>query len=468
MKLHLKLLALTVALAALPAASAQAAWTAPQTLSGAANEVSVGTLATDPGGRALTTWVPSTYTGGHFVPGGALSATRAPGSGVFDIARRAPAFLAGPVLYGATRAAGLGGTIGSWNRCGPNVSLQVRYGRSDGTFEAPSTIAAFRATGGSWGPAVDANAAGQVAAAWVESTSDCRRGIVRVAHRRGGGTGAFTTPATLRGQGSAEVPSVSVGQGGDMLVAWGRRMGEGATAIEARYRPAGGSWGPLQRLGTSSVPGLVLTGVTQNGRAYVVWQRWQFIEDTGLTAALWAAVQPAGTRSFRAATRLESIRAAGSSSSAPMRPRLVIAANTALLGWTGRAGSHWVVRVAQSGSSGAFGAAQTLSDGARDAAFAGLALLPRGTAAVSWSHLDDEQIQSDVMVSPRPAGGTFAPAEQVYVTDAGRQLLRSLPGVTLDPVGLQPTVVWTQNLGPVSNSAEKLDVRLRAATRLGP
>ena len=275
MTLRLTLLALTLALAALPAASAQAAWTAPQSLSGAANEVSVGTLATDPGGRALTTWVPSTYTNGHFAPGGALSATRAPGAGIFDIARRAPTFLAGPVLYGATRAAGLGGTVGSWNRCGPNVDLQVRFGRSDGTFALPSTIAAFRATGGSWGPAVDANAAGQVAAAWVQSTSDCKRAIVRVALRRGGGTGAFTAPATLRGRGSAVTPSVSVGQGGDMLVAWGRRTGEGETAIEARYRPAGGSWGPLQRLGTSSAPGLVLTGVTQNGRAYVVWQRLQ-------------------------------------------------------------------------------------------------------------------------------------------------------------------------------------------------
>ena len=126
------------------------------------------------------------------------------------------------------------------------------------------------------------------------------------------------------------------------------------------------------------------------------------------------------------------------------------------------------MRVSQSGSSGAFGAAQMLSDTTSDAAFADLALLPRGTAAVSWSHVDYEQIQSDVMVSLRPAGGAFATAEQVYVTDTGRQLLRDLPRVTLDPVSLQPTVAWTQNFGPVSNSAAKLDVRLRAATRIGP
>ena len=457
------ILALTLALAALPAASAQAAWTAPQSLSGAANEVSVGTLATDPGGRALTTWVPSTYTNGHFTSGGALSATRAPGATLFDTARRAPAFLAGPVLFGATRAVGLGGTVGSWNRCGPKVDLQVRYGRSDGTFALPPTIAAFRATGGNWGPSVDANAAGQVAAAWVQSTSDCKRAIVEVARRRGGGTGAFTAPETLRGRGSAVTPAVAVGQGGDMLVAWGRRTGFGETASEARYRPAGGAWGPLQRLGTSSAPGLILTGVTQNGRAYVVWQRLQYNEDTGMTAALRAAVQPAGSRSFRAATLLEGIHTGNSN--VPLRPRLVISANTALLGWTGRVESHWVVRAAQSGSSGAFGAAQTLSDATRDAALADLALLPRGTAAVTWSYLDDEQIQSDVMVSLRPAGASFAAAEQVYVTDAGRQLLRDLPRVTLDPVTAQPTVVWAQNFGPVSNSAAKLDVRLRAATR---
>ena len=109
-----------------------------------------------------------------------------------------------------------------------------------------------------------------------------------------------------------------------------------------------------------------------------------------------------------------------------------------------------------------------LSDATSDAAFADLALLPRGTAAVTWSHVDSEQIQSDVMVSLRPAGAAFATAEQVYVTDTGRQLLRDLPRVTLDPVTLQPTVAWPQNFGPVSNSAAKLDVRLRAATRIGP
>ena len=460
------ILALALALATLPAASAQAAWTAPQSLSGPANEVSIGSLATDPGGRALTTWVPFTYANGHFTPGRAFSATRAPGSTLFDTARRAPTFLAGPVLYAATRAVGLGGTVGSWNRCGPNVDLQVPFGRSDGTFALPSTIAAFRATGGSWGPAVDVNAAGQVAAAWVQSTSDCKRAIVRVALRRGGGTGAFTVPQTLRGRGSAVTPAVAVGQGGDMLAAWGRRTGMGETAIEARFRPAGGSWGPLQRLGTSSVPGLILTGVTQNGRAYVVWQRLQYNEDKGMTEVLRAAVQPAGSRSFRAATVLEEIHAPNSN--IPLRPRLVISANTALLGWTGLAGGHWVVRVSQSGSSGAFGAAQMLSDATSDAAFADLALLPRGTAAVTWSHVDSEQIQSDVMVSLRPAGGAFATAEQVYVTDTGRQLLRDLPRVTLDPVTLQPTVAWPQNFGPVSNSAAKLDVRLRAATRIGP
>jgi hypothetical protein len=456
---HALIIVVLLAASALAAAPAHAAWSAPQTVSSGANEAALGTLDVSPQDRALVTWMPMRWENRHFVDAGQRAATRAPGAAAFDAERRVAAFLAGPVLFGTTRAVGLGGTVGSWNRCGPRVDLQVRYGRSDGTFPAPApTIAAFRATGGNWGPAVDANAAGQVAVAWVQSTSDCKRAIVRFAHRRGGGTGAFTPAETLRGRGSNERPSVAVGQGGDMLVAWARRTGEGLTTIEARYRAAGGGWGAVQRLGQGTVAGRILAGVTQNGRAYVIWQRSSISESTGLTASLFAAVQPAGVRTFRAATRLDGFRVPTVYLS--LQPALAVAGNRALVGWTGRDGGHWRVWAADSGSSGAFGARQWLSDADRDALMGDVALLPGGTAAAAWSHGDDEMLPADVMASVRLSAGAFGAPEQVT---AGQP--RALPLTALSLTTLRPTVAWTENLGPPSNSAAKLDVRVRASER---
>lgn len=444
---------------ALGAAPARAGWSAPQTVSSAANEAALGTLDSSLQGRALLTWMPMRWANRHFVNAGQRAATRAPGAAAFDTDRRVARFLAGPVLYGTTRAVGVGGTVGSSNRCGPRVDLQARYGRSDGTFPAPApTIAAFRATGGNWGPAVDANAAGQVAVAWVQSTSDCRRAIVRFARRRGGGTGAFTSAETLRGRGSNERPSVAVGQGGDMLVAWARRTGEGLTTIEARYRRRGGRWAAVQRLGQGTVAGRILTGITQNGRAYVVWQRSSISESSGLTASLLAAVKPAGAHTFRAATRLDGFRVPTVYLS--LQPALAVAGNRALVGWTGRDGGHWRVRAADSGSSGAFGPRQWLSEDDRDALMGDVALLPGGTAAAAWTHGDAELLPADVMASVRLGDGAFGAPEQVT---AGRP--RALPLTVLSLTTLRPTVVWTENLGPPSTSAAKLDVRVRASQR---
>jgi hypothetical protein len=456
---HALIIGVALVASAVGAVPARAGWSAPQTVSSAANDVALGTLDSSPQGRALMTWLPMRWENRHFVDAGQRAATRSPGAAVFDADRRVPRFLAGPVLYGATRAVALGGTVGSWNRCGPRVDLQVRYGRSDGTFPAPApTIAAFRATGGNWGPAVDANAAGEVAVSWVQSSSDCRRAIVRFARRRGGGTGAFTPAETLRGRGSNERPSVAVGSGGDVLVAWARRTGEGLTTIEARYRLHGGGWSAVQRLGQGTVAGQIRTGVTQNGRAYVVWQRSSISESTGLTASLVAAVRPAGARAFRAATRLDGFRVP--TSYLALQPALAVAGNRALVGWTARDGGRWRVWVADSGPSGSFGPRQWLSEADRDALMGDVALLPGGTAAAAWSHGDAEMLPADVMVSARLSSGTLGAPEQVSAGPA-----RALPLIALDPTTLRPTVAWTQNLGPPSNSAAKLDVRVIASQR---
>lgn len=453
---------LAAALAAVAAAPARAAWGPAQTVSGPANEVELPTLGYGVDGRGLASWIPATYRDGHFVADTARTATVAPGATNWPIPHTAPSFVAGPVLYGQTRAAGLDMRYGSWNRCGHAVTLRARFGTSTGSFSAtPSTVASYRGSGGEGDPALAANAAGQVGVVWSAANTACNRALVHVAWRRPGAS-RFGAALTLRGRGTGRRPSIAVGQGGDALVAWERSIGNGRTSIEARYMPAGGSWGPVQVLGQGTVSGPLTTAVMQNGRAYVAWGANDINETTGLTSSTFVAVRPAGARTFGSAVRLERVRTA--TAYLTLRPILAVAGAKALIAWTGYEGSTWRVRVAAAQSSGAFGAAQTVSDLAASASLGGLALLSGGTAAVALARLDSENLPSRVLAAVRPAGAAAFGAPE----DVGAGTTRSLPLVALNPSTLQPTVAWTQNLGSGTGGAAKLDVRLRTATRAGP
>ncbi len=452
------IVALTMVLAALPASSAQAAWTAPQPVSGGANDVWATSAAFGADGRGLLTWVPSTYTDGHFVLATAQAATRPPGATSWSAQQAAPTFVAGPVLYGQTRAVGLDERTGSWNRCGQQVTLRARFGRSTGRFDASaSAVASYRGPGGDGDPSVSANSSGLVHAAWVQSNTACNRAIVRVARRTSSG---FAAPETLRGRGSSGRPSVAVGQGGDVIVAWARRLGENRTAIEARFRPARGSWGPLQLLGEGTVAGPVTTAVLQNGRAYVSWSANTFGE-SNTRSRTYVSVQPAGRTAFRSTTLLEDIRDLNSLQ-IRLFPVLATAGNSALVAWTGRTGATWQVRVAAARSDGSFGSRQTVSDPAVSSSLGAVSMVLGSTAAVSIARLSTETLPDRVFVAYRPdASAPFGAPE-----DVGGGSTRSLPLVALDPLTRQPTATWTENLAPPSNSAAKLDVRVRSATRV--
>ncbi len=337
-----------------------AGWSAPQNVSASANDLFQSAVAVDRHGRALASWPAlrwqSASPHGHYVLDGWHTATRAPGAAAFSLPRSAPTFVAGPVLYGVSRAVGLDQRSLGWQRCGERATLRARFGTSSGVFEAPMTIATSKGPGNNGDPAVAANDAGQVLAAWAAANADCSSSSIQVSIRRPGGSG-FSSPVTLRGSGRSEAPSVAVGAGGDVVVAWERRLGESRTAIEARFRPAGHSWGPVVRLGDGTVAGPLTTAVAQNGRAYVAWGSQTISESTGLSAASFVAVRPAGARSFRSAQTLERVHSAVAYLPR-LAPVLALAGTGAYVAWTGH-DSAWRARVSTTDAGGRFSAPQT-------------------------------------------------------------------------------------------------------------
>ncbi len=458
-------LLLATAIAASLAAPARAAapWSAAQDVSGPANDLETYGLGFDAHGRALATWAvyrwQSGTAHGHYVLDGWRDATRAPGVSRFAPPRRAPTFVAPPVLYGVSRAVGLDERSLGWAVCGERAAIRARFGTSSGAFEDPRTIVTARGAGSDPQPSVAANASGIVLAAWTSaSDATCRRAAIQIALRRPGGN-SFSTPQTLRGQGISQTPSAAVGQGGDLLVAWARRLGNGLTAIEARFRQAGRGWSPLQRLGTGTVAGPITTAVAQNGRAYVAWGAQNISESTGLHVSFSVAVRPAGATRFRAPQVLEQV-ATRTAFLPRLGPDLALAGTQALVAWTGNDGA-WRVRVAQSDANGRFGAPQTLSAAQSDAALGDLAALPDGTAVATWAGLDSEYLVHDVAAAVRLRGGVFGPPEPVSAA-----ALRA-PVVALDPATGQPTVAWAERVGPVTSVAT-ITAYVRASTRAAP
>ncbi len=452
---------LAVLFALLAAGPAQGAtWSPAQNISASANDLASSDVMVDRTGRAFAAWPAFRWQSGtphgHYVSDGWHSATRAPGAAAFALPRSAPAYVAGPVLYGTSRTVGLDQRSLGRQRCGERTTLRARFGSSSGDVGAPMVITTSTAPGGDLGPAVAANNAGQVVAAWSSVTSsDCRRSSVQVALRRPGGS-TFGSPVTVRGSGLPQSPSIAIGVRGDILVVWARRLGEGRTAIEARMRPAGQGWGALMTIGRGTVAGTVTTAVAQNGRAYVAWGTSSISESTGLTARFQVAVRPAGAASFRSAQTLELVRTPVAYLPR-MGPVLALAGTNAFVAWTGH-DSAWRVRVSGTDSSGRFGAAQSVSPAGEGAVLGDLAALPDGTAAVAWSGLDSENLVKNVVAAVRPPGGAFGPPEQVS-DGALRQ-----PAIALDPTTRRPTVTWAQRLGTVTSVAT-ITAYVRASTR---
>jgi hypothetical protein len=398
-------LAAAVLSLALPAgAAADPPWTPPQNVSSAhlfAGPTLGSTASGD--GRALAFWSSQDTTEPQLRW---RVASRAPGATAFGPQQSAPSDLVDVVGYGNSRTlAGFQRPIGPPET--PRTKIQVRFGRTTGTFGSAKTIAdaPFRLLSTS----IAANANGDAAVAWFadRGTTNDR---VFVSLRRAGGS--FGSPIQLA-EGRIRSVDVAVGPEGQVLVAWDARG-----TIRTRFRrsmttPFGGTESIRSE---ETFFAQLHAAVGSSGRAYLAWSA-KFTSEGGAQHAVFyeVAVRPSGQH-FREATLLERQPA-----TRPLNAiGIAVTGRDATVAWSGFDGTNGRVRAAGTDAAGRFGAPQDLSPAGSDAVVSDVKAAA-GQRVVLWDNggFDANQVFAAVAL-PTPPPSPFGPPEAVSPAQEAR------------------------------------------------
>jgi hypothetical protein len=400
------LLAILLLLAAAAPATA-APWRDPVGVSGAHEFVDTLGLAFARDGTGLATW-----TAQDGVGTGATGGTFAAPLGAPERRISAASVVTAPVLYGTSRA-----VVATQRPAGDKTRLSVVFGRADGSFGAPRTIAVRRNVRS---VQLAANARGDIAIAWFED-----RGVfddrVYVALRP---HGKPFTPPVLQATDRVRSVSIAVSPRGDLLLAWDARG-----IVRTRYKPARSSLF-RHRVTIASEPAFfakLRTAVTGNGRAYVAWAAQLLTEGGERGDAFYeAAVMPAGATRSRAAQLLERRPASEAAGGLDL---VADDANGATVAW-----GATTVKAATTGAAASFGAAQTVAPGL-EAALAGA---PDGRALVALIADPGDAQDGALQAAAKPATGAFGPPETVTAGPQAR-----VPAAAFDARGNRWGLVWS-------------------------
>jgi hypothetical protein len=398
------LTAVLVSLALPVAAAADPPWTPPQNLSSPTvfGGPLLGAIAGGDG-RALAFWDAQDTTEPRLRW---RVASRAPGAAAFGPEQPAPDDLVDVVPYGNTR------TVAAFQRQigppeTPRTKIQVRFGRTTGSFGSARTVA--DAPFSLLRTSIAANARGDAAVAWFadRGTSNDR---VFVSLRRAGGS--FGSPIRLT-EGRVRSVDVAVGPEGQVLVAWDARGTIGTRFRRSMTTP----FGATETLRSEETFFAQLhTAVGGSGRAYVAWSA-KFISEGGAQHDVFyeVAVRPSGGR-FRAATLLERQPA-----SRPQEPiAIALSGRDATVAWSGFDGTNARVRAASTDSAARFGPAQDVSPAGVDAVVSDLKLAA-GQRVVLWDNggFAANQVFA-ALANPTPPPSPFGPAEAVSPAQEAR------------------------------------------------
>jgi hypothetical protein len=423
---------------------ATAGWSPPATVSTSVTFIHAPFVGFGASGRGLATW--------GFQQGigeGATAGVRGAARGLdgrFGPERKVPGT---PVLYGPDRAVVAverSRIVAGRER----ARLRVAFGSISGRFGPARTIDRYV----SWrGPQLAANDHGRVAVAYVQRLHGRRR-VVTLAERAPGRR--FGQPRVFPDRGGPVEVAVAVGPSGDLVVAYKFR-----DKVVARVRPAGGRLGPPVRIGPSaSQIGNLRAAVSASGAVWVAWLSTRRPEEHVYELRL--AVRPATARRFRASRLLDrEVRLFDQDAAFDLA---LDPAGAGFLAWSGWDGAQLRARLASIGARGRPIAIRTLSAPGYGAAVSDLATSRRrGEALVAWARLDAAgQIGSEVRAGLIAPGGAYAGEEIVSDPDRAR-----IPAAAFDPVSGNPTIVWSQRIGPDGPGVPIAQVQtvLRASTR---
>jgi hypothetical protein len=329
--------------------------------------------------------------------------------------------------------------------------IKVAFGQADRRIGRPrtlDTVQTFRT------PAVDVNASGQIALAYIQTTRSGRR-IAKLLVSRGRRLGR---PRLVSRRGGVNAVTVAVGSSGDIVVAWER-----GGRIEARIRRPGHRLGRVIRVGKGAKLGTRLrAAASSSGRAWVTWASQRLFEGGGNGPfELQTAVSSAKRSIFRRPLRLDRYdRRASDEASFDLSLDLV---DQGLIAWSSFDGQNFRARLASMNRRGTQARFTTLSKPGYDAAVGDLATtLPAGHALVVWSRLDSVGELGDVVFAGDVVGTAYAGEEQVSVGDRVRK-----PAVAFNPQTDRATVVWSQRQGPDGPGVPLDQIRtfVRASTR---
>jgi hypothetical protein len=293
-------------------ASAAAAWTVPQAISGSTTSGEEPQVASSPSGAAVAVWEEDGATTSRIV-----AAVRSPG-GVWGAEQPLSASSTFGIYGQQVAMDGRGDAVAVWQDGG---HIQVARHPANGTWTTARTLstgdaATFpevamtrfgttvvvwqkriarhdriqvvrRPDGGAWskvrtlsgafgdagGPQVAVDAHGAATVVWERLWADGQNSAAVVSR---GKHGVWTRPRVLSPRGRPGVgPHVTMNAGGDTVVAWTGRQ-SGSRAIQAVVRRAGGTWSGVSNV--SRATRVVLLGdvaVDATGHATLAWHRWE-------------------------------------------------------------------------------------------------------------------------------------------------------------------------------------------------
>lgn len=448
-------------------------WSAPQNVSstgfGIWGQPHVGV---DADGRALATWVavtnpvPDVKTG---YPLRTRLAVRDPGAAEFRPEQESPPFDGAPIMYGSGQVLGL--RLFHDDYSSEPARLDAIYGTAAGAFSAKAIHNFTSEPMSDPALALHRNAV----AAWAEETgySYPAPAAVRASIRRPGRDFGRSRKLSRAGW----MGGVVAGAGpGVVFVAWERN-----DRVEARVKPRGRPWGPVQRLGSATRDSITFAVAFSGRRAYLAWLDHDVLGEPAdaNSSIVRVAILSGGRTRFRAPQTVDRIprRVPGESS------RIALAAlrgHGALVAWTDWDGRSFRARAALTGRRARFGRPISVSLPGESAVLGDVESIPAGlgdagTVLAVWTRLDATATFGErVRAAVRAASGRFRAGEDVSDVARAPQpdlplFERLVPDLAFDRVSRRWIVVWAQ---PVSERAPPPfdgapTVVLRSATRPG-